>query len=203
MRFRAFSLLVTILFGGAAPNSAQAGTQINTLRELFAAIHQCWTPPPVNHAFAEMEVTMRFSLKSTGEILGEPRITFVTPGVPQATANAYRESVLASLNHCLPLPLSAALGGAIAGRSMAIRFTDHRQKFRQASRIVAPERSVLLRDDERANSHLHGLLAKSPDLASNLFDSSLATCGTSAGHAFRCGIAKASVDQRLRRVEKS
>jgi hypothetical protein len=90
MRFRTLSLLVTILFGAAAPNSTQASHQINTLRELITAIHQCWTPPPVDHGFAEMEVTMRFSLKSTGEILGEPRITFVTPGVPQATANAYR-----------------------------------------------------------------------------------------------------------------
>jgi hypothetical protein len=72
------------------------------------------------------------------------RVSFVTPGVPQATANAYRESVLTSFNHCLPLPLSAALGGAIAGRSMAIRFIDHRQKFRQASRIVAAYRSVRL-----------------------------------------------------------
>jgi hypothetical protein len=136
MRLRTLSLLVTMLFGGAAPNSAQAASQLNTLRELFTAIHQCWMPPPVDHGFPEMEITMRFSLKSTGEILGEPRITFVTPGVPQATANAYRESVLTSFNHCLPLPLSAALGGAIAGRSMAIRFFDRRQKFRQASQSV-------------------------------------------------------------------
>jgi hypothetical protein len=134
MRFRSLALLATILFGGAAPDSAQAGNQIDTLRELFTAIHRCWTPPSVDHGFAEMEVTVRFSLKSTGELLGEPRITFVTPGVPQATANAYRESVITSLHHCLPLPLSAALGGAIAGRSMAIRFIDHRQKFQQASR---------------------------------------------------------------------
>jgi len=132
MRFRALALLVTILFGGAAPASAQAGNQIETLRELFTAIHRCWTPPSVDHAFAEMAVTVRFSLKSTGELLGEPRITFVTPGVPQSTANAYRESVITSLNHCLPLPLSAALGGTIAGRPMAIRFIDRRQKIRQA-----------------------------------------------------------------------
>ena len=134
MRFRSLALLAAILFAGAAPDPAQAGNQIDTLRELFAAIHHCWTPPSVDHGFAEMEVTVRFSLKSTGEVLGEPRITFVTPGVPQATANAYRESVISSFHHCLPLPLSAALGGAIAGRSIAIRFIDHRQKFRQASR---------------------------------------------------------------------
>ena len=132
MRFRSITLLVTILFGGAAPDLAQGRNQINTIRELFTAIHRCWTPPSADHQFAEMEVTVRFSLKSTGELLGEPRITFVTPGVPQATANAYRDSVVTSLNHCLPLPLSAALGGAIAGTPLAIRFIDHRQKYRQA-----------------------------------------------------------------------
>jgi hypothetical protein len=133
MRFRIIlTLLAAVLFVGAIPGSAQAGNRIETLQELTTILRRCWTPPSVDHEFAEMSVTVRFSLKSTGELLGEPRITFVTPGVPQAIVNAYRDSVITSLNHCLPLPLSAALGGAIAGRPISIRFVDLRQKFRQA-----------------------------------------------------------------------
>jgi hypothetical protein len=129
MWFRALALLVTILFGAAGSDSAQASNQVDTLRGLFMALRLCWTPPAVDHAFAEMAITVRFSLKSTRELVGPPRITFVTPRVPEATANAYRESVITSLNHCLPLPLSAGLGGAIAGHPMAIRFIDRRQKI--------------------------------------------------------------------------
>jgi hypothetical protein len=134
MRFRALALLVAILFGAAGSDSAQASNQIDTLRGLFAALRFCWTPPAVDHEFAEIAVTVRFSLKSTGELVGPPRITSLTPGLPEATATAYRESVITSFNRCLPLPLSAGLGGAIAGHPIAIRLIDRRQKSRQASR---------------------------------------------------------------------
>jgi hypothetical protein len=134
MRFQALTLLVAILFGAAGSDAALARDQINTLQGLFAALRFCWNPPPVDHEFAEIAVTVRFSLKSTGELVGPPRITSLTPGLPEPTANAYRESVITSFNRCLPLPLSAGLGGAIAGHPIAIRFIDRRQKSRQASR---------------------------------------------------------------------
>jgi hypothetical protein len=82
-----------------------------------------------------MRVTVRFSLKSNGELVGEPRITFVTPSVPRATADAYREAAISSIDHCLPLPLSSKLGGAVAGRPLALQFIDRRQKMRQASAL--------------------------------------------------------------------
>jgi hypothetical protein len=119
---------------GLAAGSAQA-RDIETLQELFTILRRCWRPPPIDRAFADMRVTIRFSLKSNGELVGEPRITFVTPSAPRATADAYREAAISSIDHCLPLPLSSKLGGAVAGRPLALQFIDRRQKMRQASAL--------------------------------------------------------------------
>ena len=124
-------LTLLLVVSGLTAGPAQA-REIDTLRDLFATLRSCWRPPPANRAFADMRVTVRFSLKSNGELIGEPRITFVTPRAPPATADVYREAVVSSIDSCLPLPLSRKLGEAVAGRPLAVQFTDRRQKMRQA-----------------------------------------------------------------------
>ena len=124
-------LALLLVVCGLAAGPAQA-REIETLRDLFVTLRSCWRPPPANRAFADMKVTVRFSLKSNGELIGEPRITFVTPSAPPATADAYREAAISSVYRCLPLPLSTKRGGAVAGRPLALQFTDRRQRMRQA-----------------------------------------------------------------------
>jgi hypothetical protein len=131
MWWRVSTLLIMVLFA-AGSKPAAAGNKIETLKELSSAVRLCWTPPSLDHVFAEMAVVVRFSLKSNGELIGEPRIVLGTVGVPEATANAYRDSVISSLRRCLPFPLSDGLGAAIAGRPISIRLIDRRQKLREA-----------------------------------------------------------------------
>jgi hypothetical protein len=116
----------------SCPLAVNASENINSLRELFSALQGCWRPPPIEHAFAGMTVVVKFSLKRDGELLGEPRIIVLTHRAPSETADAYRGAVNATLGHCLPLPLSPAFGGAVAGRPLIIRFVDNRQTMRQA-----------------------------------------------------------------------
>jgi hypothetical protein len=103
------------------------GDRLNTLQDLFAALRACWTPPPEEDMRPGMEVSIRLSFDRAGNILGEPRFTYTTRDVTQAQRNTYRRAVVDSLNRCTPLPLTAGLGGAIAGRPLSIRFVDNRK----------------------------------------------------------------------------
>jgi hypothetical protein len=114
------------------PARPEARENIDTLHDLFSALQRCWRPPPIERAFAGMTVVVRFSLKTNGDLIGEPVITFLTHRAPEEIAKVYRDAVISTLGHCLPLPLSETLGGAVAGRPLTVRFVDRRQRLLQA-----------------------------------------------------------------------
>ena len=101
---------------------------IDTIRDLFAALRACWLPPDVDAAHSGMQMSVRFAFKRTGEIIGEPRVTYTTPGTDNDTRKHYREAIDRALDRCTPMPFSAGMGGAIAGRPIAIRYVDNRSK---------------------------------------------------------------------------
>ncbi|MGP0092765.1 MAG: hypothetical protein ACLPKB_22915 [Xanthobacteraceae bacterium] len=101
---------------------------LNTIRDVFAAIHACWLPPPMDQAQEGMEIAVRLSFTRDGGILGEPRFTYVTRDVTQQLRTAYQRAVVATLARCTPLRFTPELGGAIAGRPFAIRFVDNRPR---------------------------------------------------------------------------
>jgi hypothetical protein len=99
---------------------------LNTLREVFAALRACWIPPARDEARRGMQMSVRFSFKRNGEIIGKPRMTYVSPDAPEEARKVYREAVAAAITRCTPMPFTKGLGGALAGRPIAIRFTDNR-----------------------------------------------------------------------------
>ncbi|CCE01095.1 hypothetical protein [Bradyrhizobium sp. STM 3809] len=99
---------------------------LDTIGDLFAALRSCWTPPPEDDARAGMQMTVRFSFKRTGEMVAPPRLTFATSGASADTRATYLKAINASLEACLPLKFTAGLGGALAGRPIAIRYVDNR-----------------------------------------------------------------------------
>jgi hypothetical protein len=99
---------------------------LNTIGDLFAALRSCWTPPPADSARQGMQISVRFSFKRSGEMIGAPRMTYATEGVSADTRATYLKAINASLDACEPLKFSGGLGGAIAGRPIAIRYVDNR-----------------------------------------------------------------------------
>jgi len=112
--------------GQAAPDDPTAGHELNTLREMFAEFRRCWIPPPLGETPPGMQLTVRFALKRSGEIMATPRVTYSTPGTPPEPRERYLQAITAALERCTPLPLGAGLAGAVAGRPIAIRFIDNR-----------------------------------------------------------------------------
>lgn len=107
---------------------------LDTIGDLFAALRSCWSPPPADAAREGMQMSVRFSFKRTGEIIATPRVTYATAGVPGDTRAAYRKAINASLLACTPLKFTGGLGGALAGRPIAIRYVDNRDLGRQAGK---------------------------------------------------------------------
>jgi hypothetical protein len=99
---------------------------LNTIGDLFAALRSCWSPPPEDAAREGMQMSVRFSFKRSGEMIATPRVTFATTGVPADTRATYLKAINASLDACLPLKFTDGLGGALAGRPIAIRYVDNR-----------------------------------------------------------------------------
>lgn len=104
---------------------------LDTIGDLFAELRSCWSPPSTDTAQKGMQMTVRFSFKRDGAIIGAPRMTFATAGVSADVRGTYLKAINASLDACLPMKFSDGLGGALAGRPIAIRYVDNRELDKQ------------------------------------------------------------------------
>jgi hypothetical protein len=117
-----------------AAKSDQAGAETDTANDhpldsisaMFAALRACWVPPPKDAARHGMEYTVRFAFKRDGDIVAPPRVTYASHDAPADVRDVYRDAVNAALKRCTPLHFSDGMGGAVAGRPIAIRFVDNR-----------------------------------------------------------------------------
>jgi hypothetical protein len=100
---------------------------LDNIGDLFAALRSCWTPPSADAAKQGMQMTVRFSFKRSGDMIGPPRVTYATAGVPADIRDTYLKTINASLDACVPLKFTGDLAGALAGRPIAIRYVDNRE----------------------------------------------------------------------------
>jgi len=107
--------------------SAEPATSpLNSWNDIFGALERCWIPPPLEKSRPGTQITVMITLNRSGEVMGEPRFTFITPGTPPEIRTAYQLSVANAISRCTPMPLTQALGGAVAGRPFTIRYQDIR-----------------------------------------------------------------------------
>lgn len=111
---------VVILNAGCGEASAQqraCGSRdpVNTINEMFDAIYACWQPPA---GAGGLSLTLSFSLRRNGTLIGKPRATFSKLGPDDNLNKAFVASVLQALDKALPIPFTDSMGGAIAGRPL-------------------------------------------------------------------------------------
>jgi hypothetical protein len=111
---------------GGDADDAREEKPLDTIGEMFAALHACWIPPPIDAARHGMQYTVRFAFKRDGEVVAPPRVTYASHGVPAEVRDVYRDAVNAALTRCMPLHFTDGMSGAVAGRPIAIRFVDER-----------------------------------------------------------------------------
>ena len=110
------------------------GHDLDSIGDLFAALRSCWSPPPAATAREGMQMSVRFSFRRSGEIIGSAAPDVCHGGGPGGDARHLSEGDQASLTACVPLKFTGGLGGAIAGRPIAIRYVDNRDLGKQAEK---------------------------------------------------------------------
>ena len=103
----------------AAPSRAQPA---NTLRELSDQLGHCLATP------GEGELTLRLSLRRDGALLGKTHITYSKLPADEGRKRALLESLAEAVDRCLPAKITDALGGAIAGRPLVLRFAPKKRE---------------------------------------------------------------------------
>lgn len=113
----------------AAPQSpARPAIELRNAKDIFLAMEVCWQANLPARAVPGMTVRVTVSFTRKGEMFGEPRFTYLTPGVPEETRTLYQRAAAAALGLCNPLPFSDVLGNAAAGRIYLFQFIDRRSE---------------------------------------------------------------------------
>jgi hypothetical protein len=99
---------------------------LDSIGAMYAALRACWVPPPKDEARHGMQYTVRLAFKRDGEMVAPPRVTYASHDAPADIRGVYRDAVNAALKRCTPLHFTDGMGGAVAGRPIAIRFVDDR-----------------------------------------------------------------------------
>ena len=97
---------------------------INRQDEIAVRLAKCWLVPG-SQSSKRIMATARMSFRADGALLGQPLITYVNAPAGSAMRADIAASVKAALSACTPLPFTAALGSAIAGRMIVIRFISN------------------------------------------------------------------------------
>jgi hypothetical protein len=121
------AIMVAICIGGLGAGYATAqDAGVATLAAMSARLKQCWQPPALPRGNPGMEITVQFTFKRDGNLLGHPRITYETREATDDERIIYRTAVMQALQRCVPMPFTSGMGNAIAGRPLTIRFDDRR-----------------------------------------------------------------------------
>ncbi len=75
-----------------------------------------------------MEITVLFSFRRDGSLLGKPSITYESRDVSDEDRIRYETAVARALQRCTPMPFTDELGGAVAGRPLRMRFNARATK---------------------------------------------------------------------------
>jgi len=125
-----FARLASVLLFAlvAAPAHAQSADTLvaqpaNTLRQLWEKIGGCFAD---THLSSGSEVTVVFSLKRDGSLNGKPRISYSKLPADESVRNGDAAAIAHALDACLPIQITDGLGGAIAGRPIALRIGGKR-----------------------------------------------------------------------------
>jgi hypothetical protein len=116
----------TFVWLASAVHAQAQPEQLDTIKDVYAKLYSCWRPPPASRA-NPIDITVIVSFNREGAILGQPRITFESANAGDNDRIAYRIAVMETLQRCAPLPFTEALGGAVAGRPLAVTFRSRKR----------------------------------------------------------------------------
>jgi hypothetical protein len=129
-KFRTTAVRVRTVAAALALISLAPGARAepaNTLQDLSKRLETCLVQGKSTDELANgSEVTILFALRRNGTMMGRPRITHSDLRGDLDDQKRFVGAVIAALDQCLPLDITPGLGGAIAGRPVAVRIIKGR-----------------------------------------------------------------------------
>jgi hypothetical protein len=107
-----------------AGSGAKPSPIVDRPRQAAELLAACWSPPLPERGDS-VEVTIRFSFNSRGEIIGSPRIVYAKAGKGMSVEDV-RKSILAAVKDCTPLRFSESMAASAPGYPLAVRFIGQR-----------------------------------------------------------------------------
>ena len=105
----------------AAAVHPSRAAELNTMNDVGAAIHACWTPPA---DAGTASVTLSFSFKRDGTLIGQPRPTAVKVDGDAKAKKSFVDAATTAVRNCLPLTFSPKLAQGIAGDVFTLQFAS-------------------------------------------------------------------------------
>jgi len=101
--------------------SVMAGP-LTTMDDVGKALHACWTAPEGSR---KSTVTLRFSFKRDGSLIGPPRTAAIDfPGNDAAARKSFIDAAISAVRDCTPLTLSPELAQGIGGQVFTMQFVS-------------------------------------------------------------------------------
>ncbi len=97
--------------------AAQEATPANTLLDMRRQFGACLAGTSLS---AGSQVTIVFAMKRDGSLFGKPRIAYSHLEGDAEARRRFLDEAERAVDSCLPLRITPALGGAIAGRPFSI-----------------------------------------------------------------------------------
>ena len=94
---------------------------LTTMDEVGAAIMSCWKPPA---GVEKSAVTLSFSLKRDGSLVGPPQATFINVDGDEKVRQQFVAAALDAVDRCTPVELSPALTQGIGGHPFTMEFAS-------------------------------------------------------------------------------
>ncbi|WP_027059101.1 hypothetical protein [Mesorhizobium loti] len=94
---------------------------LDTMDDVGTAIQACWTPPA---DAGKSTVTLSFSFKRDGSLIGPPRPTDVKVAGDDKARKAFIEAAIAAVKNCTPLTLSPTLAKGIGGNVFTLQLVS-------------------------------------------------------------------------------
>jgi hypothetical protein len=116
--------LAALALGLTLAGSVAHAQPANSLHDLWQALDACARRAKVAPEVAGSEITVLFTLKRNGSLLGKPRITYSRLIGDVVDQQAFVAASLSAIAGCFPLPMTDGLGGAIAGRPIRFRLVS-------------------------------------------------------------------------------
>lgn len=98
-----------------------AAASLESMNEVGTALLACWTPPANS---GNSSVTLSFSFKRDGTLIGPPRATAIHVGGDDKARKAYVDAATKALQDCLPVSFSPSLAQGIAGNVFTLQFNS-------------------------------------------------------------------------------